>query len=132
MFLVDGSDSISDNEFQDQKTFIRRFVETTDIGADKIRVGYVVVSSKIGATLDLSGGKKANILAKVDNISQPQEGSRTDVGLMYVDNMFFTQGILYTLALEPFLPIKQLSVSLHQKKWQLGCHLFWRKLTLIF
>ena len=104
MFLVDGSDSISDNEFRDQKTFIRRFVETTDIGADKIRVGYVVVSSKIGATLDLSGGKKADILAKVDNISQPQEGSRTDVGLVYVDNMFFTQGILYVLTLEPYLP----------------------------
>ena len=79
-------------------------METTDIGADKIRVGYVVVSSKIGATLDLSGGKKADILAKVDNISQPQEGSRTDVGLVYVDNMFFTQGILYVLTLEPYLP----------------------------
>ena len=93
VFLIDGSDSISDEEFQDQKTFVRRFVEMSDIGAERIHVGYAVVSSRIGDTMNLtSGAVKADILAKVDKITQPQEGSRTDTGIVYIDNMFFTLG----------------------------------------
>ena len=97
VFLIDGSDSISDEEFHNQKTFIHRFVETTDIGKDKIRIGYTVVSSTIGDTLNLSGGPKADILAELDNITQPQEGTRTDMGIVYIDNMFFTLGKYTTM-----------------------------------
>lgn len=93
MFLIDGSDSISDEEFKDQLTFIRRFVENSTISTDGIHVGYAVISSGIGDTLNLtSGAVKTDVLAQIDHVTQPQEGSRTDTGIMFIDNMFFTVG----------------------------------------
>ena len=65
----------------------------SDIGADKIRVGFAVVSSWIGDKMNLtSGSVKENVLAKVDSIKQQQEGSRTDVGIAFLDEMFYKQG----------------------------------------
>ena len=65
----------------------------SDIGADKIRVGFAVVSSWIGDTMNLtSGSVKDDILIRVDGIKQQQEGSRTDVGIAFLDEMFYKQG----------------------------------------
>ena len=97
VFLIDGSDSISDEEFLDQKNFVRRFVELSDIGADGIRVGFAVVSSRIGEALNLtSGSVKNDVLAKADAMTHRQEGSRTDKGIVFIDDMFFRQGKLST------------------------------------
>lgn len=91
IFLLDGSDSISDQEFLQQKEFLRRFVELSDVGPESIRVGLAVVSSKIGDELPLSlNATKASFLVALDDISQPQEGSRTDLGLIEMEQLFST------------------------------------------
>ena len=65
----------------------------SDIGADKIRIGFAVVSSWIGNAMNLtSGSNKGNVLAEVDAIKQQQEGSRTDVGIAFLDEMLYSQG----------------------------------------
>ncbi|KAL4224173.1 hypothetical protein ACF0H5_017626 [Mactra antiquata] len=91
IFLLDGSDSISDQEFLEQKQFVRRFIELSDVGPDAIRVGLAVVSSKIGDELPLSlNATKAGLLTMLKTISQPQEGSRTDLGLIEMEQLFST------------------------------------------
>jgi len=97
IFLLDGSDSIADNEFEQQKEFIRRFVEMSDVGPDNVRVGVAVVSSSIGDVLPLSMNMtRQYLLSALTTISQPQEGSRTDIGLVEMEQLFSSQGRLVT------------------------------------
>lgn len=89
IFLLDGSDSISDEEFNQQRHFIRRFIQLSDVGPDVIRVGLTVISSVIGDEVPLSfNSSKADLLHAVDSLTQPQEGSRTDLGLIEMEQLF--------------------------------------------
>jgi len=93
IFLLDGSDSISVAEFDQQREFIRRFVEKTDVGPSTIRVGIAVISSSVGDVLPLSTNMTSDhVLLAVKSLSQPQEGSRTDVGLVEMEQLFALQG----------------------------------------
>lgn len=65
----------------------------SDVGADTIRVGIAVVSSIVGDMLPLAANmSKQHVLLAVSNLSQPQEGSRTDIGLMEMEQLFAVQG----------------------------------------
>lgn len=89
IFLLDGSDSISDREFNQQREFIRRFIQQSDVSSDAIRVGLTVVSSVIGDEVPLSmNSTKHDLLRAVDGLTQPQEGSRTDLGLVEMERLF--------------------------------------------
>lgn len=89
IFLLDGSDSISDQEFRQQIEFVRRFVHLSDISPESVRVGLTVVSSAIGDEYPLSlNSTKENLMLVLDSITQPQEGSRTDLGLVEMEQLF--------------------------------------------
>ncbi|XP_052798152.1 protein PIF-like isoform X2 [Mya arenaria] len=94
IFLLDGSDSISDQEFAQQRDFVRRFVEMSGhVGPDSIRVGVAVVSSGIGDELPLSSNMSRDaLLVGIQRLAQPQEGSRTDLGLVEMEQLFTAQG----------------------------------------
>ncbi|KAK3609006.1 hypothetical protein CHS0354_019819 [Potamilus streckersoni] len=93
VFLVDGSDSISDDEFQQQMQFIRIFVKQTEIGFDKIRTGVIVISSNVGDTISLiESTNNSDVLNKLQTLTQPKDGSRTDLGLVYMEQMFLEHG----------------------------------------
>lgn len=95
IFLLDGSDSISEDEFSQQREFVRRFVEVSDVGVDTVRVGIAVVSSTIGDVLPLSANMTREfLLHAVHSIGQPQDGSRTDLGLAEMEQLFGSQGTL--------------------------------------
>lgn len=93
IFLLDGSDSISEQEFSQQLDFIKRFVQLSDISPDSVRIGLTVVSSTIGDEFPLSlNSTKENLLLVLKSINQPQEGSRTDLGLVEMEQMFNRHG----------------------------------------
>jgi hypothetical protein len=93
IFLLDGSDSISEQEFTQQLDFIKRFVQLSDISPESVRVGLTVVSSTIGDEFPLSlNSTKENLLQVLNTINQPQEGSRTDLGLVEMEQLFNRHG----------------------------------------
>ena len=94
MFLLDGSDSISNDEFQQQVELMSRFVNGSNIGPERIRVGFSVVSTTIGDKFPLAAGvNKDTIMEGIYNLTQPQEGSRTDLGLVQMEQMLGKQGV---------------------------------------
>ncbi|XP_045171931.1 uncharacterized protein LOC123533983 isoform X2 [Mercenaria mercenaria] len=89
IFLLDGSDSISEQEFSEQLQFVRSFVQLSDISPESIRVGLTVVSSTIGDEFPLSlNSTKENLVQVLNSLNQPQEGSRTDLGLVEMEQLF--------------------------------------------
>ncbi|XP_071179975.1 uncharacterized protein [Mytilus edulis] len=93
IFLLDGSDSISDAEFLEQKKLVEHFITQTDIGSDRVRVGVIVVSSDIGDTISFAHStNKNNLITQLDQLQQPQDGSRIDLGINRIERMFFTEG----------------------------------------
>ncbi|KAH3857696.1 uncharacterized protein LOC127871473 [Dreissena polymorpha] len=93
IFLMDGSDSIAELEFSQQRNFIRRFVETTDVAPDAVRVGVAVVSSRVGDVLNLNlNMTRVELLDALQTLDQPQEGSRTDLGLIEMEQLFSAHG----------------------------------------
>lgn len=93
VFLLDGSDSISDGEFVEQKTLVERFITQVDIGPERVRVGVIVVSSDIGDTVDLAQSTNKNSLIKtLHTLQQPQDGSRIDLGINKLERMFYSSG----------------------------------------
>lgn len=66
----------------------------SDVGASTIRIGMAVVSTSVGDVLPLSANmSKEHVLLAVNSLSQPQEGSRMDVGLVEMEQLFATQGM---------------------------------------
>ena len=93
IFLLDGSDSISDGEFTEQKKFVEHFITQSDIGQDRVRVGVIVVSSDIGDTVHFKQSTNRNRLIKAVNmLQQPQDGSRIDLGINQLERMLYSEG----------------------------------------
>lgn len=93
IFLLDGSDSISDGEFLEQKKLVEHFITQTDIGPDRVRCGVIVVSSDIGDTISFAHStNKNNLITRLHQLQQPQDGSRIDLGINKLERMFFTEG----------------------------------------
>ena len=48
MFLIDGSDSISDLDYTRLKNFVSTLIDNFEIGPDAIHVGLIVYSTLVG------------------------------------------------------------------------------------
>ena len=51
MFVIDGSDSISDGDYVRLKNFVANLIDNFEIGPDAIHVGMIVYSTLIGETI---------------------------------------------------------------------------------
>ncbi|OWF42080.1 Collagen alpha-6(VI) chain [Mizuhopecten yessoensis] len=93
MILIDGSDSIQDQNWREIKNFVSQLVTNFDVGRDAIHVGFVVYSSDVGDHIGLQPFKPKNVLRTLSGIlRQPKASTNTAKGIAYVRNEFKTRG----------------------------------------
>ncbi|KAK3604335.1 hypothetical protein CHS0354_038673 [Potamilus streckersoni] len=89
--VVDGSDSISTEEFDTLKLSIRNLTEAMTLSDDEVKLGLVLYSSNVSNTVPLSADK-ANLKEKILALPHPRDGTRTDLGIAMMTEMFSSQG----------------------------------------
>ncbi|KAH3753954.1 hypothetical protein DPMN_188609 [Dreissena polymorpha] len=93
IFLIDGSDSISDQDYVRLKSFVATLIENFEVSQQAIHVGLIVYSSAIGDKVPLSPFKNKFLLkALARNLNHPRLGTDTGGGLEAASNMIREQG----------------------------------------
>ena len=89
---MDGSGSISSDDFARVRRFLRGFIEGLDIGSDKIRIGLVQYSSLPQQEFQLKDTRdKSSLLARVDSLLQKGGGTNTGRGITFLQSHCFTE-----------------------------------------
>ncbi|KAL3842291.1 hypothetical protein ACJMK2_020321 [Sinanodonta woodiana] len=89
--VVDGSDSISSEDFKILKFAIVKLMEGMVLSDDDFKLGLVLYSSNVTNTIPLSGDK-ANLKGNILALPHPRDGTRTDLGIAMMTEMFGFQG----------------------------------------
>ncbi|XP_052081147.1 cartilage matrix protein-like [Mytilus californianus] len=93
IFLIDGSNSITDADFRQQKHFVANMIDNFKIGKDFVRVGIVVFSSTIGDIVHLQPSKSKDVLKSLaNNLRHPKKGTNTALGIKRVRQMMREEG----------------------------------------
>ena len=93
IFLIDGSNSIGDVDFQRQKNFVINMIDNFEIGKDYIHVGIVVFSTIIGDTVGLQPSRSKDLLKILArNLRHPKVGTNTALGIEHSRKMMREQG----------------------------------------
>lgn len=79
-FALDGSDSISPNNFQIMKNFTLQNIDIFGLGENKIKVGGLVFSDNVGDFFTPTPSY-SEIKTKIDNFIQPRSSTRTDLAV---------------------------------------------------
>ncbi|XP_062424459.1 collagen alpha-6(VI) chain-like [Rhea pennata] len=89
VFLIDGSESISKNNFSIMKTFMKEIVDGFVISKDKVHVGVVQYSQDPQKEFSLNDFyTNAIIKEQIDSIEQLQSSTFTGKGLRFVRSLF--------------------------------------------
>lgn len=92
VFLVDGSSSIGDTNFQEVRQFLRSIVTGLDIGPDKVRVGLAQYSHETYQEFLLKDHMdKTSLLAKLDTLPYRQGNTNTGKALDFLLTQYFTE-----------------------------------------
>lgn len=84
IFLIDGSESISQKDFEKMKGFMKRMVNRSNIGADEIRIGLLQFSSNPQEEFKLNHFfLKEEILEAISKVQQMNDGTRTGKALNF-------------------------------------------------
>ncbi|XP_072582899.1 collagen alpha-4(VI) chain-like [Vulpes vulpes] len=84
IFLIDGSESISPNDFEKMKGFVKRMVNQANIGADEIQIGLLQFSSSPQEEFRLNQySSKADIHRAISKVVQMNDGTRTGKALTF-------------------------------------------------
>uniref|UniRef100_A0A4W3GCS6 Collagen type VI alpha 6 chain n=1 Tax=Callorhinchus milii TaxID=7868 RepID=A0A4W3GCS6_CALMI len=90
VFMVDGSTSINDENFEDVKAFLSTFVSGLDIGRDKIRIGLVQYSDNPNTEFLLKRfSSKQDILNYLQRLTQKRGGTNTRTALEFLQTQHF-------------------------------------------
>uniref|UniRef100_A0A8K9UY42 VWFA domain-containing protein n=1 Tax=Oncorhynchus mykiss TaxID=8022 RepID=A0A8K9UY42_ONCMY len=92
VFLVDGSSSISKDNFQEVRRFLHSFIEGLDIGADKVHIGLAQFSNEIQKQFHLGEHMDQRaLLEHVDGLVQLEGGTATGKAITVLREEFFTK-----------------------------------------
>jgi collagen type VI alpha len=92
-FLLDGSDSISPQDWPKGRNFVANLINNLDITPQAIHVGIVVYSTIIGGKVPLTPFKpKPLLIALTKNLKQPKLGTNTAIAIDTMRQMFRQQG----------------------------------------
>ncbi|KAK1172363.1 collagen alpha-6(VI) chain-like [Acipenser oxyrinchus oxyrinchus] len=92
VFLVDGSTSIGDTNFQKVKNFLYTFVESLDIGREKVRVGLAQYSDTANQEFLMNQyANKTAVLEQIQNLQYRQGGTYTGKALEFIRDVYFTE-----------------------------------------
>ncbi|ESO83272.1 hypothetical protein LOTGIDRAFT_236719 [Lottia gigantea] len=89
--VVDGSDSISAEEFKELKDTLKNLVLDLDIGQSGARFGLILYSSNITAVITFTNNKNL-ILSEIDSLDQPRDGTETALAIQEMIKMFTKLG----------------------------------------
>ncbi|XP_036361191.1 matrilin-3-like isoform X4 [Octopus sinensis] len=88
VILLDGSDSISDNDWVRSKNFVKELIGSFDIGLNTIHIGIIVYSSNIGDVIGLKKFHSKETLKFLANrLHHPKDGTDTAAGIRKVTEM---------------------------------------------
>ncbi|XP_063344125.1 collagen alpha-4(VI) chain-like isoform X2 [Pelmatolapia mariae] len=88
-FLTDSSESISEEDFQKMKNFTKSVISKSNIGQDKVHIGFMQYSTNTRLEFDLT--KHYNLegmLNTIDGMKQMNEGTRTGRAITEVSQYF--------------------------------------------
>ncbi|KAK6490585.1 collagen alpha-6(VI) chain-like [Huso huso] len=92
VFLVDGSTSIGDTNFQKVKNFLYTFVESLDIGREKVRVGLAQYSDTANQEFLLNEyTNKTAVLQQIQKLQYRQGDTYTGKALEFIRDVYFTE-----------------------------------------
>ncbi|CAH2283003.1 collagen alpha-6(VI) chain-like [Pelobates cultripes] len=92
VFLVESSDQIGEENFQNIKNFLHGFVSSLDVGINKVRVGLVQYSVDINPVFRLNKySLKAEVLEEIQNFQFLGGEAYTGKALRYINNNFFVE-----------------------------------------
>ncbi|KAL7976790.1 hypothetical protein Chor_008739 [Crotalus horridus] len=87
MFLVDSSGSISEQDFEKMKKFMKELVDKCSVGLHEVQVGIVQFSSISQEELPLSSSKD-HIINTIGNMEQMKQNTYTGRALQFVSDYF--------------------------------------------
>ena len=89
--VVDGSDSITEDDFSTLKTAILSLLDELTLGEDHVKFGLVLYSSNITTVLDLSSNKK-QLQTQIASLTHSRQGTNTHKSIKEMNLMFTTKG----------------------------------------
>lgn len=92
-FAIDGSDSLTDNDFLLEKAFVKEVIEglyLNEVGG--IVIGIVVFSSSIEVNTDFDMSDKESIFSRIDQLQQPKDGTNTFLAIEEVRKQLLNFG----------------------------------------
>lgn len=93
VFLIDGSNSMSNADFRKQKNFVANMIDNFEIGKEFIHVGIVVFSTVIGDIVHLQPSRSKDLLKILaNNLRHPKVGTNTALGIERVRKMMREEG----------------------------------------
>ncbi|KAL3856121.1 hypothetical protein ACJMK2_015314 [Sinanodonta woodiana] len=93
VFVIDGSDSISDPDFSRLKNFVANLIDNFEISPQAIHIGMIVYSTLIGETVGLQPFKSKMVLKVfARNLAHPKFGTNTAKGISAAIEMIGEQG----------------------------------------
>uniref|UniRef100_A0A3Q3IYS6 VWFA domain-containing protein n=1 Tax=Monopterus albus TaxID=43700 RepID=A0A3Q3IYS6_MONAL len=92
VFLVKGSSSISGENFQEIRSFLRSIIRALNIGPNKVRIGLAQYSNKPHQEFLLKDHTNSkSLLAAVEKIPHREEGRETDKAIDFLLKEYFTK-----------------------------------------
>ncbi|MBN3325894.1 CO6A6 protein, partial [Atractosteus spatula] len=92
VFLVDGSTSIGETNFNEVRNFLYTFVEGLDVGLNKVRVGLAQYSDEVYQEFLLNKySDKQDILEQMQNLQYRTGGTNTGKALEFMRTQYFTE-----------------------------------------
>ncbi|XP_029361069.1 collagen alpha-6(VI) chain-like isoform X1 [Echeneis naucrates] len=90
VFIIDGSDSIKSQNFQEVRNFLRNVIKSLDIGPKKVQIGVAQYSNDPHQEFLLKDHvDKKSLLAAVDKIPYRGGGTETGKALSFAMNQYF-------------------------------------------
>lgn len=92
IFMVDGSSSITPNQYDSMKRFMSSLVNTTHVGRDHVRFGAIIYSDKPKAVFTLDDyTTPKEVRSAIANLEQPGGNTFTGEGLTFARQYFDQQ-----------------------------------------
>eukprot|EP00038_Savillea_parva_P025702 m.49022 g.49022 ORF g.49022 m.49022 type:complete len:1684 (-) comp7070_c0_seq1:3358-8409(-) len=89
-FLIDGSSSLTDTDWNSSLSFVNQLIEPRTVGSDSMRVAVTAFATNVTVVTTFSTGQnKTNVQNAVSALVQPGGGTRTSTAIAYVDNNIF-------------------------------------------
>lgn len=98
MFVLDGSESLKDEDFKSMKKFVNNLLLSYPVEENFTRIGVIVFGTYPADTIKLgSTYNKYLLAARIENLAHPKSGTGTARALEAMRQMFQTESSKYSV-----------------------------------